>query len=289
VRRAALALLLAFATSALAQDPASFLRTAEKEMKWNEAAEPFRIAGPLFFVGTRGLGVYLIETPAGLVLIHTGMPPSGPLIEASIRKLGLDPTRIEWMLAGHAHVDHVGGHAYLKKLSGARVAMIAEEVELLESGGRTDFHYAAYPPFLFEPVKVDRTLRHGESVELGGVVVTARLTPGHTKGSTTFLVEVADGGKAYTVVFPASTSVNPGYRLTKDPSYPGIADDYRRTLEVLSELKPDIWLGAHLDAGFEAKRARAEKQGPSAWVDPEGYAKWVAGERAKLEKRLAAE
>jgi metallo-beta-lactamase class B len=272
-----------------AGEPSLSLAAVGKAKGWNEPAEPMKVVGPIHYVGTKGLSVWLITTAQGHILIQTGMPPSGPMIEASIRKLGLDPTMIEWMLAGHAHVDHVGGVAYLKKLSGARVAMMAQEVELLESGGKTDFHYAEYPPFLFEPVKVDRALRDGETVELGSVVLTARLTPGHTKGSTTFLVDVADAGKTYTVVFPGSTSVNPGYRLTKNPSYPGIADDYRRTLKVLGGFEPDIWLGAHIDPAFDAKRTRAEKEGPSAWVDPEGYAKWVAGERAKLEKLLAAE
>jgi len=276
--------------AALAKDPVLFLNTAQKMMKWNEPAEPTKILGPLYFVGTKGLAVWLITTSEGHILINTGMPGSGPMIAESIRKLGFKPEDIKIMLAGHAHIDHVGGHAYIQKLSGARVAMIAEEVDLIQSGGKLDFHYGAYPEFRFDPVKVDQVLHDGDTIKLGEVAATARLTPGHTKGSTTFITNLVDGGKVYTVVFPNGTSVNPGYRVVKDPSYPGIADDYRRTFHVLEMLKPDIWLDAHTQTfDFEAKRARVAKEGAAAWVDPEGYRKWVVAVREKFENTVNAE
>jgi metallo-beta-lactamase class B len=297
IRLAATALLLSIPEITLAQDPvalardpALFLNTAQKMFKWNEPAEPTRIVGPLYFVGTKGLGVYLVTTSEGHILINTGMPGSGPMIADSIRKLGFKPEDIKIMLAGHAHVDHVGGHAYVQKFSGARTAMIAEEVDLIQSGGKLDFHYGAYREFAFDPVKVDQVLHDGDTIKLGDVAVTARLTPGHTKGSTTFITNLVDQGKVYTVVLPTGTSINPGYRLVKDPSYPGIADDYRRTFHVLEMLKPDIWLEAHTDAfNFEAKRLRAEKEGVRAWVDPEGYRKHVVAVREKFEATVNAE
>jgi metallo-beta-lactamase class B len=293
----ALALLLAIPAVALAQDraalandPAAGLTRLQKTLKWDEPAGPVRIAGPLYFVGTRGLSAWLITTSEGLIVVNTGMPGSGPQIEASIRKLGMDPEDIEILLTCHAHVDHVGGHAYLQKLSGARVAMMAEEAPLMESGGKLDFRYGGIPAFAFEPVKVGQVLHDGDAIALGGVTLTARRTPGHTKGSTTYVMDVVEGGKTYTVVFPDGTSVNPGYRLGKDPSYPGIADDYRRTFRVLESLAPDIWLAPHPEVfDFEHKRARATTEGVAAWVDPDGYRKFVAATRAKFEAALEAE
>jgi metallo-beta-lactamase class B len=222
-------------------------------------------------------------------LLYTGMPPSGPMIEASIRKLGLNPKDIKLLLTGHAHIDHVGGHGHIQKLSNCRVAMMDAEVELIESGGRTDFHYGSVPEFLFEKVKVDQPLRDGETITLGDIAMTARHTPGHTKGSTTWVMDIVDNGKTYHVVFPDGTSVNPGYRIGKNPSYPGIADDYRRTFQVLASLKPDIWLTSHTEVfDFEGKRARAATEGVEAWVDPKGYATWVAEQLRKFEAQANA-
>jgi metallo-beta-lactamase class B len=276
--------------AALAKDPVRFLDTAQKLLKWNEPAEPTRIVGPLYFVGTKGLAAYLITTSEGHVLLNTAMPVSAPLIAASIRKLGFKPEDIKLLLAGHAHIDHIGGHEHIQSLSGARVGAIAEEVALIQSGGKLDFHYGAYPQFAFYPLRVERVFRDGDTIKLGDVALTARLTPGHTKGSTTFIMKIVDGGTPYVVVFPNGTSINPGYRLVKDPSYPGIADDYRTTFRVLETLDPDIWLDAHTDVfDFEGKRERATREGAKAWVDPEGYRKWLAGVRAKFEAAVADE
>lgn len=261
-----------------------------KALKWNEPAEPTKIVGPVYFVGTKGLGAYLITTSEGHILLNSGMPPSGPMIEASIRKLGFEPKDVKLLLANHAHVDHVGGHAYLQKLTGATVAMMEQEVPLLESGAKTDFHYGRDPDFAFDGVKVDRVLHDGDAIRLGGVTLTALLTPGHTKGSTTFTLNVTEGGTTYAVAFPNGASINPGYRIARDPSYPGIADDYRRTLDVFDRLKPDVWLMPHNDVyDFAGKRARVEHEGVAAWVDPEGYRKWAAGQRERFDATLKRE
>jgi metallo-beta-lactamase class B len=273
--------------AALAQDPVAFLEHARKAGRWEEPTAPARIAGPVYFVGTRGLSVYLLTTRDGHVLINTGMPGSGPMIEASIRKLGLRVEDIRILLAGHAHLDHVGAHAYLKRRTGAKIAMLAEEKALLESGGRLDFHYGAYPQFAFEPAQVDLVLRDGERITLGELSITALLTAGHTRGAATFVTTVAHGERRYGVVFPSGTSINPGYRLTGNPSYPGIADDMRRTVRVLEGLKPDIWLHAHADVlGLDSRRARSMVEGVHAWTDPAGYRRWVQRQRAHMERAL---
>jgi metallo-beta-lactamase class B len=273
----------------LATSPKAFLGVASHALYWNEPADPVRIAGPIYFVGTRGLGVYLIATPEGHILLNTGMPSSGPMIEASIRKLGFKPQDVKILLAGHAHVYQVGALAYLAKLSRAKVAMMAEEAPLLESGGKLDFQYGSAPEFRFDPVKVDRVLKDGDTIHLGSVTLTARLTPGHTKGATTFITRVTDGGKTYTVVFPNGTSINPGYRLGANPSYPGIADDYRRTLKLLESLKPDIWLDAQTQAfNFRNKSALVSSEGAAAFVDPDGYGTYVRTARERFEAALKA-
>jgi len=281
---------LAQSTDAAAKIQSLSIPATAKALKWNEPAEPTKVVGPIHFVGTQGLGVYLITTAEGHILINSGMPPSGPMIEASIRKLGFDPRDVKFLLANHAHVDHVGGHAYLRKVTGATVAMMEQEVPLLESGAKTDFHYAREPDFAFEAVKVDRVLHDGDTIKLGAVTLTALLTPGHTKGSTTFTTSVVDRGKTYAVAFPNGASINPGYRILRDPSYPGIADDYRRTLDVFDRLKPDVWLMPHNEVyDLAGKRARAAREGVAAWVDPEGYRKWAAGQRERFDAQLKRE
>lgn len=248
----------------LADDNKLFLSLATMKLKWEEPTEPVHVAGPLYFVGTKGLGVFLFATPEGHILMNTGMPSSGPLIVESINKLDLKPEDIKVMINGHAHIDHAGALAYLKqRVPGAELAVMREDVPAMESGDKGDFKYA--DDLVYPGVKVDRVLRDGDTIEIGDVQLTAHLTPGHTRGSTTWVANIVDGGKAYMVAFPDGAGFNPGYRLVKNPSYPGIADDYRRTHHVLEMLKPDIWLAQHNEYyDLEGKRARAAAEGVKA-------------------------
>lgn len=163
----------------------------------------------------------------------------------------------------------MGGHAYIKKISGAKVAIMAEEKELFESGGKTDFHYGRVKEFQFEAVPVDTVLRNGDVIKLGDIALTCLLTPGHTPGGTTWTTHVVDKGKIYTLVFPDGTSINPGYRVFKNPSYPGIENNFRNTLHTPEMLRPDIWLSSHTDFfDFERKRNNAAKQGLTPGLIP---------------------
>jgi metallo-beta-lactamase class B len=273
----------------LAADNALFLTLARRALHWEEPAEPFHILGPLHFVGTRGLGVFLFATPEGHILMNTGMPSSGPMIEASIRALGFDPADIALMINGHAHIDHAGAFAYLKERTGAELTIMREDVASMESGGRGDFKYA--DDFAYPPVAVDRVLRDGDTVRLGDVLLTAYLTPGHTRGATTWVATLAVDGHAYIVAFPDGAGFNPGYRLAgTDPSYPGIADDYRRTHHFLEMLEADIWLSQHNEYyDLEGKRARAATEGLSAWIDPDGYRRFIAGKKRAFEDEIDRE
>lgn len=277
-------------TEAAVKDPEAFFKKTAQELKWSEPAEPLKVVGPIHFVGTQGLSVWLITSPRGHILLNSGMPGSGPLIEKSIRKLGFKPEDVKYLLTCHAHVDHVGGHAYLKKVTGAKVVVLKEEVELIESGGRKDFHYAKVPIFAFDPVKVDQAIENAETVKIGDLFLTPMHTPGHTRGSTTWVMNVTAEGKQYNVVFPDGTSVNPGYRLVVNPSYAGIADDFQKTFDTLGKIRADIWLRPHTDTlKLDLRRETSKKEGAKAWVDREGYVKWVEAQRAKYELQLVKE
>jgi metallo-beta-lactamase class B len=276
--------------AARADDPVQFIRSLNDRLQWQVTFEPAKLFGPVHFVGTKGLSSFLITGSAGHVLIYTGMPGSGPMIEASIKKLGFKPEDIKIILTGHAHVDHVGGHAYLKNITGAKIAMIREEVTLFESGGTADFHYGDVKEFAFDPAKVDQVFRHDEEIKLGDLSIKALLTAGHTRGSATYVMTIPIDGKNYTLAFPDGTSMNPGYRIGANPSYPGIADDYRRTFALLESLNPDIWLGPHNEAyALDAKLARAKTEGIAAWIDPAGYKRFVSGKKQQFESALRRE
>jgi metallo-beta-lactamase class B len=272
----------------LANDNNLFLKLARKALHWEEPEEPVQILGPIHFVGTKGLGVFLFATPEGHILMNTGMPSSGTMIEESIRKLGFKPEDIKVMINAHAHIDHAGAYAYLKEKYGAEMAVMREDVPAMESGDKGDFKYA--DDFLYPPVKVDRVLRDGDTVRLGDVLLTAYLTPGHTRGATTWITNLMVDGKAYVVAFPDGSGFNPGYRLVKNPSYPGIADDYRRTHHMLEMLKPDIWLAQHNEYyDLAGKRERAKTEGVAAWIDPEGYRRFIAGKKRAFEDEVDKE
>jgi metallo-beta-lactamase class B len=272
----------------LANDNNLFMALAKKTLKWEEPAEPAKIVGPIYFVGTKGLGVFLFTTSEGHILMNTGMPSSGPMIVESVRKLGFRPEDIKLMINGHAHIDHAGAFAFLKQQFSAQLAVMKDDVEAMESGDKNDFKYAN--DFVYPPVKVDRILRDGDTIKMGDVLLTAYHTPGHTRGATTWIANIAVDGKAYVVAFPDGAGFNPGYRLVKNPSYPGIAEDYRRTHHFLETLKPDIWLAQHNEYyDFESKRQRAQTEGMKAWIDPEGYRRFIAGKKRDFEDEVDEE
>jgi metallo-beta-lactamase class B len=272
----------------LANDNNLFISLAKKFLKWEDPEEPTKIVGPIYFVGTKGLGAFLITTSEGHILMNTGMPSSGPMMVDSIKKLGFKPEDIKLMINGHAHIDHAGAFAFFKKLSGAQMAVMKDDVAAMESGDLNDFKYGN--DFGYPPVKVDRVLRDGDTIKMGDVVLTAYHTPGHTRGSTTWVVNIVDNGKPYLVVFPDGSGFNPGYRLAKDPIYPGIGEDFRRTHHFLEMLKPDIWLAQHNEYyDLEGKRKRAATEGVNAWIDPEGYRRFIAGKKREFENQVDLE
>jgi metallo-beta-lactamase class B len=266
---------------------------AQANADWTEPFPPFKIAGNLYYVGSKGLANYLIATPQGHILINSDLEKNVPLIRTSVEKLGFKFTDIKIILISHAHWDHNAASDTIKKLTGAKYMVMESDVPVVESGGKTDFQYGADPTALYAPTKVDRVLHDGEEVKLGGAVLVAHLTPGHTKGCTTWTMKAQEAGKTYNVVIIGSPNVNPGYRLVNNTAYPQIAADYEKTFRVLKSLPCDIFLGAHGNYfDLETKYARLKEGALTALVDPEGYKNYVAEKeqtfRTELAKQRAA-
>ena len=260
------ALIPAFACALLAQN----------DPRWSQPYPAHKIAGNLYFVGTRGLASFLITTPEGHILINSSLESSVPMIEESIGKLGFKMADVKILLVSHAHWDHNAGSALVKEKTGAKYMVMEPDVQVTEDGGKSDFFYGSDAGSMYKATKVDRVLHDGDEVKLGGSVLTAHLTPGHTKGCTTWTMKVTEAGKTYDVVIVGSPNVNAGFKLVNNAQYPKIAEDYQKTFQVLKSLHCDIFLGAHGDYyGMEAKYPRAAKEGVNAWVDPEGYKKFV--------------
>jgi metallo-beta-lactamase class B len=266
---------------------------AQADPEWTEPFPPFRIAGNLYYVGSKGLANYLVVTPQGNILINSDLEANVPMIEASIEKLGFKFKDTKILLISHAHFDHDAGSAKIKQLTGARYMVMDADVPVVESGGKLDFQYGNTPGFLYPPTKVDRVLHDGDEVRLGATVLVAHLTPGHTKGCTTWTMKVSEGGKTYNVVIVGSPNVNPGYKLVRNGNYPQIAADYARMFEVLKSLPCDILLGAHgAYFGLQEKYAQMKDGGANPFIDSVGYKEFVVqkeqGFRAELAKQSLA-
>jgi metallo-beta-lactamase class B len=245
--------------------------------EYTEPFPAFKIAGNLYYVGSKGLANYLITTPEGHILINSDLEANVPLIRSSIESLGFKFSDVKILLISHAHWDHCAGSAKIKELTGAKYMVMDADVPVVESGGKTDFQYANDPSTLYPPTRVDRVLHDGDQVKLGGVTLVAHLTPGHTKGCTTWTMKVKDGSRTRDVVIVGSPNVNPGYKLVANALYPGIAEDYVHMFKVLKSLSCDIFLGAHGSYyGMEEKYKKLKSGDASAFIDSEGYKAYVA-------------
>jgi metallo-beta-lactamase class B len=242
---------------------------------WPSPVKPFKIVGNIYYVGTSDPTAYLITTPAGHILLDTTYESTAPLVMDSIRALGFKLEDVQIVISSHAHIDHVGGHAAVKRATGAQVAALAEDAVLLESGGAKAFHQIGS----FEPVTVERKLSDGGSVALGGVTLTAHRTPGHTEGNTAWTMTVEDGGRPLAVVFAPSMSINPGVRMANYPPWPNIADAYASSFALLKGLKCDVFLAPH--AGFfDLARKMSmsmpkSTDGSNPFIDLSGYRQYI--------------
>ena len=221
------------------------------------------------------------------MLINTGFDETVPLIQASVRSLGFKMTDIKIILASHAHADHVAGHARAREVSGAKVFVMTGDEKVIAGGGKGQY---LYTDSRWRPCPVDKVLKDGEKVTLGGTTLVARHTPGHTPGCTTWTARVTDGKSKKLVVVVGSPNVNPGYQLVKNKTYPKIAKDFARTFKVLNSLKCDYFLGAHGNYyGMHAKYPKLKGAKVSPFIDPAGYRDYISLKEKAFRDTLATQ
>lgn len=258
---------------------------------WKLPVPPRKLIGNIYYVGAAGVSSYLITTPQGHILIDTAFEDTVPQTQKGIEELGFKVTDIKFILSSHAHNDHVGGHALMKKLSGAKVVASELDAHVMETGGDDDFSPFVKDMMHYTPLKADQIIADGDKVELGGVTLTAHLTPGHTKGATTWTMKVRDGEKSYDVVFFSSTSISRGTRLLGNREYPNIVKDFEATFETLKKLPCDVWFAPHGGQfAMTDKFNRLDKPGePNPFIDPDGWKRMIAGTEKAFRDQLATE
>ena len=244
---------------------------------FNKPFPPFKVMDNIYFVGTEDLGSFLITTPSGHILINSDFETTVPQIRAGVEKLGFKFTDIKILLGSHAHGDHMEGDALVKELTGAQVVVMDQDVPALSRMTPNG-----------KPHPMDRVIHDGEEVKLGGVTLVAHLTPGHTKGCTTWTLKAQDKGKTYNVVILGSIGVNPGYILVNNKDYPQIADDYVRGFKVLRALPCDVFLGSHSRFyGMPEKYAKLKDGGMNPFIDPAGYKAHLDLQEKNFKEKLA--
>jgi metallo-beta-lactamase class B len=279
----ALVALIPLVGAAEGQTPKDLL--AALKVKWNTPTEPFKMIGNVYYVGTDSLASYLITSPQGHILVDTVMPEATSQIKASVEKLGFKITDIKYLLNTHAHIDHAGGLAEMKQASGAQLVAGEADKPLLEGGyypGAREETALAFPP-----VKVDRTVREGDTVTVGDVTLTARETPGHSPGCTSWSFTVRDGDATRSVLIFCSGTVALN-RLVTNPTYPGIVTDYRKTFARAKEMKPDVLLAPHPEMYKMAeKRAKFGDGAFNPFVSPGEFNAYAATLEKAFEEGLA--
>ncbi|MCM3902943.1 MAG: subclass B3 metallo-beta-lactamase, partial [Pyrinomonadaceae bacterium] len=257
---------------------------------WNRPVKPFRVVGNIYYVGAEGVASYLITTPQGHILMDSGFAETVPRIQDSLNQLGLKLEDVKVLINSHAHFDHAGGFSQLKKLTGAKLMISEADAKLISDGGRSDFQWSNNASFYFEPAEVDRLLRDNDKVELGGVTMIARITPGHTKGCTTWTMKVREAGRDLNVVFVGSTTV-PGYKLLNNSAYSNIVEDYAYTFALLKTLPCDVFLAPHGSFfGLDEKKLlimKGAKTNP--FIDPQSYRRFINATEQAYQKQLEDE
>jgi len=272
-------LCLLFVLLAALQTSAQTKQGKQGKRDYNAPFPPHKVIGNIYYVGPEQLATFLITTPEGHILINSDFEATVPVIRASVEKLGFKFTDIKILLGSHAHGDHMEGDAMVKELTGARVMAMEQDVPWLRKMTPGN-----------KPHPIDKILKDGEQVTLGGTTLTSHLTAGHTPGCTTWTTTVVENGKPYNVLIVCSVGINAGYVLVNNKDYPSIADDYARSFKVLRTLPVDVFLGAHGDFyGLQAKYLNLQKGGANPFIDPAGFRAYLDDKEKAFTTELAAQ
>ena len=275
-----------FTTIAAALISTAAAMPAFAQANWNTPTEPFHVVDNVYYVGTEGLSAFLFTTPEGHILLDGATPQGAPIIEANIARLGFRLADVKVLLNSHAHFDHSGGLKQLKQDTGAKLYAMEGDVSALEGGfylGSEDSKTMGAPP-----VTVDRVLHDGDTVKLGGFTLTANLTPGHSRGCTSWGASVHDGGKSYDALVFCSATVAAN-RITPPVQYEGIVADYRTTFVKTKTMRVDIPLAPHpefFQLLQKAEKAQADPKGPNPFVDPTAFPALMTSLEADFERTL---
>jgi len=288
LRTTTLFFLAAVAVLSAQTSPLSSQQRAQFHGPYSEPEEAFRLIGNIYYVGAKNIASYLLVTPKGDILIDTGTTEMTPVIRNNVEKLGFKLSDVKIMLSSHAHFDHVGGQAAMKKLTGAKVMAIKQDAEALEAGK----DLSPLGDEGWTPVKVDRVLKDGDTVSLGGTTLRAVWAPGHTPGCTVWTTDVTDAGRKYNVAIFGCGGPNGGVKLVGNPKFPTLVDDTMSTFRKLKALKPDIYVTGHPQMLFAGKIERMKNnERPHPLLDPgsQAWEKMLDDAQAAFEKRVAQE
>ena len=252
-------------------------QTTEDRTQDRVAFPAHKIIGNLYYVGTGTLNSYLITTPEGAILINTNFEETVPLLREAVEKLGFKMADIKIILGSHAHGDHMQGDAIVKELTGGAMVMAMEQDVPGLKGMKAPSG---------KPHPIDRVLKDGEQVTLGNMRLTAHLTPGHTRGCTTWTFTVQEGGKPFNVLI-ACGGLQEDARLVNNKNYPEIAEHFGQSIKKYKTFSPDIFLASHswfFDLAGKYKRLGAAT---NPYIDPAGYKTWVANMEKNYNTLLA--
>lgn len=255
---------------------------------WSRPFPGHRVIGNLYAVGTYDLGVFLITSDEGHILVNTALEDSVPLIRRNVESVGFRFEDIKILLQMQAHWDHTAALAEIKQITGAQMWATEDDAPVLEDGGFSDPHFGGRVSF--KPVKVDKIVNDGEVIELGTTKLTVIDTPGHTAGSSSYSMSVRESGREYSVVIANMGTINQGKKLVVDPTYPGVAEDFAKTFERQKAMQVDVWVAAHgSQYGLHSKYRPGQAYSPDTFVDPEGFLAAVERLENLYLKQLEAE
>ena len=255
---------------------------------WTRPFPGHRVIGNLYAVGTHDLGVFLITSENGHILINTALEGSTALIRGNMESLGFRLEDIKILLTMQAHWDHTAALAEIKQLAGAEMWATAGDAPVLEDGGFSDPHFGGRVSF--RPVKVDRIIAGGEVITLGSTRLTVIETPGHTAGSSSYSMTVRENGREFRVVIANMGTINRGKKLVVDPTYPGVAEDFAKTFRRQKAMEIDVWVAAHgSQYGLHQKYRPGQSYDPDTFVDPQGFRAAVERLESLYHEQLEAE